>query len=582
MADNKKTERKISKLTKLISKVKIGVRVQVMALVLICAIAIPMVISIKSSSNYISTYNEVLENLDSIRYIMDETQAQGNRILGYCVVSKNIDQSGETEIIVTMQNKIKAVRENIESDTDKGDKRVEQLEVVENLLNNYIESYKEGLALCDDTFSLAGDTKFYSMVNTAEYLSNNCNKLLSLELERCGQLNAQILKNFRQSIYNIIVVVIIIIIISVLLSMAITSSITVPLKILRKKISVIAKGDLSGEPINIETKDEIGELARAFNAMKDNLTNILLKVSEVSGQIEQSVEFVTGKIEENSARSEQLSATMDVVMTKMSNQNEETIVAQEKVHTIDSVTERITGNADRIMENTEQSMIDSQKGNDNMELYTKQLKDVNSIMSQVSEVVGQLGSSAEEMNDIIQTITNIADQTNLLSLNASIEAARAGESGRGFAVVASEIGNLAENSSSSAQKIADIISEVQSNSKEMTEKMNIGLKQLDEGNKIASDTMKNFKNIQNGIQLVNENVKEILDDIKELSSYVEDVYTTMNSVRTATDENASMTNEIGDTVHDETDNLIKIQEIMVDLSGRASQLEETVTHFKLG
>lgn len=67
MADNKKTERKISKLTKLISKVKIGVRVQVMALVLICAIAIPMVISIKSSSNYISTYNEVLENLDSIR-----------------------------------------------------------------------------------------------------------------------------------------------------------------------------------------------------------------------------------------------------------------------------------------------------------------------------------------------------------------------------------------------------------------------------------------------------------------------------------------------------------------------------------
>ena len=582
MADNKKTERKISKLTKLISKVKIGVRVQVMALVLICAIAIPMVISIKSSSNYISTYNEVLENLDSSRYIMDETQAQGNRILGYCVVSKNIDQSGETEIIVTMQNKIKAVRENIESDTDKGDKRVEQLEVVENLLNNYIESYKEGLALCDDTFSLAGDTKFYSMVNTAEYLSNNCNKLLSLELERCGQLNAQILKNFRQSIYNIIVVVIIIIIISVLLSMAITSSITVPLKILRKKISVIAKGDLSGEPINIETKDEIGELARAFNAMKDNLTNILLKVSEVSGQIEQSVEFVTGKIEENSARSEQLSATMDVVMTKMSNQNEETIVAQEKVHTIDSVTERITGNADRIMENTEQSMIDSQKGNENMELYTKQLKDVNSIMSQVSDVVGQLGSSAEEMNDIIQTITNIADQTNLLSLNASIEAARAGESGRGFAVVASEIGNLAENSSSSAQKIADIISEVQSNSKEMTEKMNIGLKQLDEGNKIASDTMKNFKNIQNGIQLVNENVKEILDDIKELSSYVEDVYTTMNSVRTATDENASMTNEIGDTVHDETDNLIKIQEIMVDLSGRASQLEETVTHFKLG
>ena len=119
------------------------------------------------------------------------------------------------------------------------------------------------------------------------------------------------------------------------------------------------------------------------------------------------------------------------------------------------------------------------------------------------------------------------------------------------------------------------------NSKAMTEKMNIGLEKLEAGNRIASDTVKSFKNIQNGIQVVNGNVKEILDDIKELSSFVEEVYTTMNIVGETTDVNTSATTEIGEMVHVETENLIKIQEIMVDLSDRAKQLEETVTQFKL-
>lgn len=581
MAKNNGSEdKKISKLHQAISKLKIGARVQLMALIVICAIAIPMIVSVVLSSNYIRIYNNVLENLESIRYIMNETQNQGQRILGYCVVSKNIEKSGETEIIVNMQNKFDKIRKNISADED-NEERLEKLDTVENLLNNYINSYKEGISLCEDTFSLAGDVKFYSMVNTSEYLSKNCNELLSLELERSGILNNSIISNFQYSIYSIVVAVIIIIILAVLLSLVITSSITIPLKILRNKISIIAKGDLTGQPIHINTKDEIGELSTAFNSMKTNLTNILEKVSEVSGEIEESVVFVTERIEENSARSQELSATMDQVSTRMENQNEETHSAQEKVHTINEVTERIAGNADSIMENTEKSMLDSKSGNDNMERYTKQLEDVNAIMIQVSDVVEQLGSSAEEMNDIIQTITNIADQTNLLSLNASIEAAKAGDSGRGFAVVASEIGNLAENSSTSAQKIADIITEVQSNSKSMTEKMAVGLEQLEAGNKIAQDTMKSFKNIQKGIQLVNSNVKEILNNINELSSYVEDVYVIMNTVRDATDDNTTATNEIGQTVHGETENLIRIQEIMGDLSSRASQLEETVTQFKL-
>lgn len=576
----KENKAKIGGFIKLISKVKIGTRVRTMVLLIICAIAIPVVMLVAEANKFMDTYNEVLENLESIRYIMNETEQQGDRILGYCVVGKNIEDSGETEVIVKMQNQIAQIRENLGEATEYKE-NMSKLDTVENLLDNYINNYKEGISLCGDTFSLAGDTKFYSMVDTAEYLSKNCNQFLSLELERSSDLKQDIVSDFRTSIITILVVSVLIIAAAVILSIAITRSITVPIKVLRKKISVIAKGDLSGNPINLETKDELKEVSDAFNAMKDSLKNILEKVSEVSGEIDESVDFVTSRVGDNSARSEQLSATMDLVMQRMEDQNGETRTAQERVGEISRVSERMSENADRIMENAEKSLQDSKAGNSNMELYTKQLEDVNAIMSQVSDVVRELDESTGEMNAIIQTITDIAEQTNLLSLNASIEAARAGEHGKGFAVVASEIGSLAENSNSSAKKIGDIIKEVQENAQQMTAKMNIGLERLDKGNQIAQDTMRSFDNIQQGIELVNQNVREILQDINELSEFVQVIFESIDSVHKVTDENTTVTTEIVDSVHEEAENLEKVTKIMIELSERAKQLEDTVAKFKL-
>lgn len=581
MKENRQKDKaKINGFIRLISKVKIGTRVRTMVLLIICAVAIPVVMLVIEANRFMNTYNKVLENLESIRYIMSSTEQQGDRILGYCVVGKSIKDSGETEIIVRMQNQIKKIRDNLSTATDYK-QNIEKLDTVENLLNNYVDNYKEGLSLCGDSFSLAGDMKFYSMVDTAEYLSKNCNEFLSLELQRSANLKKEIVSDFQTSIITILVISIIIIAVAVVLSIAITRSITVPIKVLRKKISVIAKGDLSGNPINLETKDELKEVSDAFNAMKDSLKGILEKVSDVSGEIEESVDFVTSRVGDNSARSEQLSATMDLVMQRMEDQNGETKSAQERIGEISRVSERMSENADRIMENAEKSLQDSKAGNSNMELYTSQLQDVNAIMSQVSDVVRELDESTGEMNAIIQTITDIAEQTNLLSLNASIEAARAGEHGKGFAVVASEIGSLAENSNASAKKIGDIIKEVQENAQQMTEKMNIGLKRLDKGNQIAQDTMRSFDNIQQGIELVNQNVQEILQDITELSQFVQVIFESIDSVHKVTDENTSVTTEIVDSVHEEAENLEKVTKIMIELSERAKQLEDTVAQFKL-
>jgi len=577
---NSTEKEKISGFVKFISKVRIGTRVRFTILLIICAVIIPNIMLLINAIKYMNTYDEVLDNLESIRYVMNETKQQGNRILGYCVINKNIEESNETEIIIRMQNKLHQIRKNLEKNASYKE-NMAALDKVENLLNNYVNSYKEGLSLCQDSFSLAGDIKFYSMVNTAEYLSKNCNELLSLELERSTALKKDIMNDFFNSITFILIISGVIIVASILLSIAITRSITVPIKILRNKISIIAKGDLSGSAIHIGTKDELKEVSEAFNAMKDSLKTILENVSEVSGEVEQSVHFVTSRVEDNSAKSEQLSATIDLVMQRMEEQSNEVQAARENVGEVGKVSKRISNNVNQIMQNAEKSLLDSKTGNNHIKLYNNQLQDVNAIMSQVSKVVQELDASTGEMNNIIHTITEIAEQTDLLSLNASIEASRAGEHGKGFAVVANEIRNLAENSNMSAQKIGDIISEVQSNTNEMKIKMDSGLKCLAKGNDIAQNTMKSFDNIQQGIAVVNDNVKEILHDIEQLSGLIQTIFTSFDSVHHMTEENTNVTEGIVESVHEEADNISKVTEIMIELSERAKQLEDTVTQFKL-
>ena len=187
----------------LFSRFKIGTRINTGILIIICLLAIPTIVLINQSMNFRATYNGILDNLDSISYIMNESNQQGNRIIDSCSIHTNIKESGETEIIIKMQDEIEDIRKNI-GEAEENQKNREQLAVVENLLNNYVESYKSGISKCGDSFSLSGDIDFYSMVNTSKYLSKNCTELLNLELERSVVLKDQISSKLKISIENIL------------------------------------------------------------------------------------------------------------------------------------------------------------------------------------------------------------------------------------------------------------------------------------------------------------------------------------------------------------------------------------------
>jgi methyl-accepting chemotaxis protein len=322
-------------------------------------------------------------------------------------------------------------------------------------------------------------------------------------------------------------------------------------------------------------------LADAFNEMSKSLKDIIKKVYTMSHEIENSTKVVTESVTENTNGSVRISESIDEMSHRMNEQKAESDSAMGRVFEMESISGKITQSADRIEERADQSMKMAEKGNDNINQYVKQLSNVNSVMDQVASVATKLSDSTKEMNAILNSITEIASQTNLLSLNASIEAARAGEAGRGFAVVASEIRKLAEDSQSAAARIGSIISEVQVDANNMSSKMAEGLDQLQKGNVLADMTSKSFAEIKQGTETVNGDIKVIIAEIEELSGIIINVSDNMKQIDEKTGENVIVTSEISATVTEQTANLEEVSATAVILSDLATDLENAVSAFKL-
>jgi len=181
--------------------------------------------------------------------------------------------------------------------------------------------------------------------------------------------------------------------------------------------------------------------------------------------------------------------------------------------------------------------------------------------------VEALGKSSDEIGAIISVINDIADQTNLLALNAAIEAARAGEQGRGFAVVADEVRKLAEKTTKATKEIADMIKTIQGDTKGAMSSMHEGTKQVEEGVQLASEAGESLQQIVSSVDRVTDMVRQIATAAEEQSATTEEISTNITSIATVTTENA--------------DGVKQVSAASDDLAKIAEELKDIVSRFKL-
>lgn len=408
-----------------------------------------------------------------------------------------------------------------------------------NIWESHNNSYDRALQLATEgkseeyLLSLNG-----GLLNIQNGLINELNDLMDMDAAAAEQAQKDAQKVYSTTFMITIGIIAFIFLLSILFGIFIARIISRPLGKVADLVEKVADGDLS-ETVDIQAKDEIGILARSVNKMIGNLRA--------------TIQNILGASENLSASAEQLSASTEEVASASTNQ-------ANAAQTINELFKELAAAIASIAQNTEQAAEYSNKtikiAQEGEQVVNSSVEGANMVSVQMSE----LEEDSNKIGEIIEVINDIADQTNLLALNAAIEAARAGEQGRGFAVVADEVRKLAERSSEATSEISDII-------KHMQDATILSVKSVEEGVATTKQSGEAFENI---IQMINDTgnkVTEIASASEEQSAQTSEILSYIESISATTEEAAASSEETASTAN--------------ALTELAEELNASVATFKL-
>jgi methyl-accepting chemotaxis protein len=252
------------------------------------------------------------------------------------------------------------------------------------------------------------------------------------------------------------------------LAWLITRQITRPLDVAVRRTERLARGDLSVEQIehrgsaDIDRRDEVGRLIRSFNTMLVDFRDVIGRIRAVSNDVAGNAGEIANVAHESASAVVELDAAIEQIAQAAQQQAHRSQEVAGVVGDISLSTAEVSSAAAALASSAEASVAVAREGSTTVEAAVRGIRDVGERVGETARAVEALQEHSNRMESIVETILEIAKQTNLLAINASIVAARAGEEGRAFAVVAGEIRKLAERASSAAAQIADLVSDIRS------------------------------------------------------------------------------------------------------------------------
>ncbi|NRF61465.1 methyl-accepting chemotaxis protein [Vibrio coralliilyticus] len=396
---------------------------------------------------------------------------------------------------------------------------------------------------------LVGELKQSIILPLEEILNNSATEETNDSIQALAELN----NNMSTIIFWLTINVIVVLVVGIAVAWGLLNIIRQRLDVIAAKAKSIADGDLSEPPINETNKDELGELARAIDAMQQSLRSVLSNITSVASEVasntqmvEDTTKLVASGIEEQADKATLIASAVE-----------------EMTVTVNQVADQSTDAA----ASSRQAGEEATNGGKLMQETVNGMNRISEVVNETAETVDSLGKRGEEIGNVIKVINDIAEQTNLLALNAAIEAARAGELGRGFAVVADEVRSLAERTSKATEEVGGLISSIQNETRQAVERMSEGTHLVAEGVTLSNSAGDALTQIVSRAQDVNQMIDMIATAGNEQATAAQEMSRDINTISQIADNSVRTTQDGAQAVS--------------QLYRKVEELEQVVARFKL-
>lgn len=451
------------------------------------------------------------------------------KVKGEAVVTKQLVDQARTEQAVNLDRVVKMSQELAKSKQLSREEKSSIASITEKI-TKYRATIAQVVEVSDKDPVAAQSMMMTEAVNLFSDIDKEVHGLLDLERKLTKDQYASVQLTSALALIVSLVVFAAAVILPFGTSLVMKSMILSPIHKTVGAIEGVARGNLT-QRIDVSSSDEIGGMAKHFNSFVDKLHGIIGQVAQSSDKVSSSAEVLRKSSDQMAQNIEEVAARVGCVAT-----------ASEEMS---STTSAIAQNCIIAAKSSESASDNAKNGADVIQSAISAMKRISDRVTDCASIIVNLGARSEQIGGVLGLINDIADQTNLLALNAAIEAARAGEHGRGFAVVADEVRKLAERTGNATKEIEETIKAMQSETKNAVSSMKQGVVEVETGTVEAA-----------------KSGQALQDILKQIST----VSTEVNQIAVASEEETATTNEIAGS----------IQEISLVMQQTAAKIQENV------
>ncbi|MCY8180786.1 methyl-accepting chemotaxis protein [Bacillus paralicheniformis] len=469
--------------------------------------------------------------------------------------------------------------------------KIDQLKLMDNVskkYENFKTEYKKLQDISSEMLSLAvkneNDKAYDVYLKKMEPQRETVNQLIediqTLNADNAKTIYQQDSKEAGSIITLLIIVIAAALVLSISIGLLMTRLITKPIKDIQALFAETEQGDFTVKG-TYQSKDELGLLTSSFNKMVAGVRSIIETVGETSHQVASSSQELSASADESTKASEYISTTIQELAVGSDQQVESVENSRTVIMGMTEFAGRISSNAEKAAATADQTAKMSFEGTKAIDKVSTQMKSINETVVSLSEAFKHLTERSNEIGNITEVITSIAEQTNLLALNAAIEAARAGEQGKGFAVVADEVRKLAEQSARSAEQITRLITIIQNDTKQTMNSVISATGEVKEGLVVVHEAGGAFQKIENSITEVVTQINDVTNLVKNLTAGASEIETAISGVKEVAETAAGGTQTVSAATQEQLASMEEIAAASQILAQNAEELQHLIQKFKI-